>query len=94
MSGDNNIPSITQSELEKAQQKFGNFDCFSLGDYHDLYLSVGTLQLADVFQKIRTLCFQTYVLDCAQYFLALNLAEEAFLKISGPNSNDSLTETT
>ena len=84
LSGKNNIPSITKSELEKAQKIFGNFDCFNLGDYHDLYLSVDTLQLADVFEKFRTLCFQTYGLDCAQYFSAPNLAGDAFLKICEP----------
>ena len=57
LSGKNNIPSITISEMEKAQKSFGNFDCFNLGDYHDLYLSVDTLQLANVFEKFRTLCF-------------------------------------
>ena len=60
LSGENNVPSITQSQLEKAQKIFGNFDCFSIGDYHDLYLSVDTLQLTDVFEKFCTLCFQTY----------------------------------
>ena len=84
LSGESNVPSITQSQLEKAQKIFGNCDCFSLGDYHDLYLSVDTLQLADVFEKFRTLCFQTYGLDCAQYFLAPNLAGDAFLKICEP----------
>ena len=81
LSGENNVPSITQSQLEKARKIFGNFDCFSLGDYHDLYLSVDTLQIADVFEKFCTLCFQTYGLDCAQYFSAPNLAGDAFLKI-------------
>ena len=71
-------------KLEKAQQIFGNFDSFNLGDYHDLYLSVDTLQLADDFEKFRTLCFQRYGLDCAQYFSAPNLAGDAFLKTWEP----------
>ena len=37
LSGENNLPSISQSQLEKAQKIVRNFDCFSLGDYHVLY---------------------------------------------------------
>ena len=42
------------------------------------------MQLADVFEKFRTLCFQTYGLNCAQYFSAPNLTGDAFLKICEP----------
>ena len=55
-----------------------------MDDYHDLCLSVDILQLADVFEKFRTLCFQTYGLDCAQCFSAPNLAGDAFLEICEP----------
>ena len=49
---ENNISSITKSELEKAQKNFGYFDYFNLGDYHNHYLSVDPLQLADSLKNI------------------------------------------
>ena len=49
---ENNISSITKSEIEKTQKNFGYFDNFNLGDYHDHYLSVDPLPLAGFLKNI------------------------------------------
>ena len=40
---------ITYEDYVRAQHMWYNHDCFTLGDYHDLYL------LADVFQSYRNI---------------------------------------
>ena len=50
----------------------------------DLYLTTDVLLLASVFEAFREICYQTYGLDCACYFLASNLSGDAFLKVCKP----------
>ena len=79
LSGKNTIPSVIISKLEKPKI-FWSFDWFNVGQFHCLYLSVDTLQLANVFENFCTLCSQTYGLLCADLFLAKIFAREFFLK--------------
>ena len=60
---------------------FTKFGCNSIGDYHDLYLSTDVLLLASVFEAFRSVCYETYGVDCAHYYTASNLAGDVFLKI-------------
>ena len=83
LSGKNTIPSFIKSKLEK-HKTFWNFDCFSVRQFHFLYMSVDTLQLANVFENFCTLCSQTYGLLCADLFLAKIFARELFFKIFEP----------
>ncbi len=73
--------SITQSEFEQALKVFNSFKCRNLKDYHDLYLTVDTLQLACVFEQFRRTPHKSYGLDAAQYFSASNLSGDAYLKL-------------
>ena len=77
--------SITLENLAHANQVFRTFKCKTLGDYHDLYLTTDTLLLACVFEKFRKVCYETYGLDCAQYFSPANLAGDAYLKTCNIN---------
>ena len=77
--------SITLENLAHANQVFRTFKCKKLGNYHDLYLTTDTLLLACVFEKFRKVCYETYGLDCAQYFSAANLAGDAYLKTCNIN---------
>ena len=47
---------ITEDDYEKAKLIFEKFDCRHMGDYHDLYLTVDTLQLACWFERLRAVC--------------------------------------
>ena len=39
------------------------FKCKNIGDYHELYVQLDTLLLADCFENFRTLCLKEYKLD-------------------------------
>ena len=75
---------ITEGDYKKAKLLFENFECRSMNDYHNLYLTVNTLQLARWFERLRAVRLDLYRLDCAQYLLAPRLAADAFLKICHP----------
>ena len=45
--------SISQKDYEHAQKVWQEFNCKTLGDYHDLYLKTDVWLLADVFQTFR-----------------------------------------
>ena len=59
---------------------FSKFGCQNIGDYHDLYLTCDILLLACVLEAFRDICYDTYVLDWAEYNEASNLSGNAFLK--------------
>ena len=73
--------SVDRSEFNHAIMVFTNFGCNSIGDYHDLYLSTDVLLLASVFEAFRSVCYETYGVDCAHYYTASNLAGDVFLKV-------------
>ena len=53
-----------------------------MGEYHDLYLQIDVLLLADVFENFRTMCVEYYGLDPAHYYTLPNYAWDAMLKIT------------
>ena len=77
---------ITAKDLQDSQKVFSTFNCQTLGDYHDLYLTIDTFLLACVFEEFRKMTFSTYGLGSAHYFTCSNLSGDAFLKVS----NDSI----
>ena len=56
------------------------FNCKTLGDYHDLYLITDVVLLADVFQTFRKTCLGSYKLDPLHYYTAPGLSWDALLK--------------
>ena len=76
---------ITEADYEKAKLIFEKFDWRNMGEHHDLYLTVDTLQLDCWFERLRAVCLDSYSLDCAQYLSAPHLAGDAFLKICQPD---------
>ena len=49
---------ITDEEYAHAQKVWSTFKCQNLGDYHDLYVAIDVLLLADVFENFRKVCLQ------------------------------------
>ena len=52
----------------------------NLRDYHDLYVQIDTLLLADVFENFRNKCIEIYKIDLAHFLSAQDLAWQACLK--------------
>lgn len=71
---------ISQEDYNHAQNVWVETNCKTLGDYHDIYLRVDVLQLADVFENFRSTALSTYKLDPAHYFTAPGLSWDSMLK--------------
>ena len=54
---------IYQKEYEHAQHIWSHFNIKTMGEYHDLYLQLDVLLLADVMNKFRQSCVEHYKLD-------------------------------
>ena len=74
---------ITDKDYQRVQLMWKLFNCRTLKDYHDIYLKIDVILLADVFEKFRQMCINTYKLDPTHYFSAPGLAFDAALKMSG-----------
>ena len=74
------VVSVSEKEYQHAWLVYTRFGCQTLGEYSDLYLTTDTLILACVFEEFRRVCYETYKLDCAQYFTASNLSGDVFLR--------------
>ncbi|XP_071055460.1 uncharacterized protein [Onthophagus taurus] len=73
---------ITDKDYLHAQTVWQTFQCQNLKDYSDLYLKTDVLLLADVFEKFRRVCFETYGLDPAHYYTTPGLTWDAMLKFT------------
>ena len=51
-----NMENITDAEYEYTKRVCKDFEIKSLGEYHDLYVQIDTLLLADVFEIFRNMC--------------------------------------
>ncbi|XP_075241649.1 uncharacterized protein LOC142336624 [Convolutriloba macropyga] len=80
---DNSID-ITYAELDQLKKVFREFNCENLKQFLELYLTGDVLQLACWFEELRSVCYKTYSLDCAQFYTASNLSGSACLKVCQP----------
>lgn len=58
---------ISHDDYQKAQNVWRVAECKTFQDYHDLYLIVDVMLLADVFENFRTLCLTEDGLDPVNY---------------------------
>ena len=76
---------LTNSKCSKADYKkallvWDTFNCKSLLDYHNVYLTSDVLLLTDIWDNYRQVCHRIYQLDVAYYYTAPSLSWDAFLK--------------
>ena len=75
-----NMEDITDADYVHAKRVCKDFEIKYLGEYHDLYVQIDTLLLADVFENFRNMCIKIYELDPAKFLSAHGLAWQADLK--------------
>ena len=78
-----NKKDITDEDYSHAQEVWKEFKMTTMKDYHDLYLELDVLLLADVFENFREVCLDNYKLDPAWYLTAPGLSWDAMLRVTG-----------
>ena len=74
---------INEKDYSYAINVWNKFIMNILGDYHDLYLKIDVLLLADVFEKLIDTCLEYYGLDPCHYFSSPGLSWDAVRKMTG-----------
>ena len=64
----------------RAVKVWKKFDCRTFADFHDVYLKSDVTLLADVFEKFRASCMDTYQLDAVHYMSLPGFSFDVALK--------------
>ena len=75
-----NLENISDEDYTHAQKVWDKFEIKNLGEYHNLYVKIDTLLLADIFENLRNMCLNIYELDPVYFVSAPGLAWQACLK--------------
>ena len=75
-----NVENISDEDYIHAQKVWDVYKIKNLGEYHNLYVQIDTLLLADVFENFRNMCLNIYELDPVCFVSAPGLAWQACLK--------------
>ena len=76
---------MIKDEYKQALQVLNLFSCQKIGEYYNLYLKTDVFLLAAVVLCFPQVWYDTYGLDCCQYYTASNLSGDAMLKICDPH---------
>ena len=77
-----NDQEITDEDYEHSKLIWKEDNIKNLGEYHDLYLKIDVLLLAEVFENFRNVYSKNYELDPAHYYTSPGLSRDALLKFS------------
>ena len=75
-----NMSGVSDQDYEYSCRVWSKFGINNLGEYHDLYLCMGVILLANVFEAFRKVYLDNYGLDLAHFYTASGLAWKACLK--------------
>jgi hypothetical protein len=70
-------------DYEFVQRVWKHFDMKTFEDYHDLYLEIDVLGLADLFEQFREISLNDYDLDPVYYYTLPGFSWDAMLKKTG-----------
>ena len=80
-----NMKGISDKDYEHAKQVWNKItpkgDEATLGDYHDVYLAIDVLLLADVSETFRKTCMKHYKLDPAHFYTAPRFGLESSIEV-------------
>ena len=76
---------ISKEDYQHAKNVWDKFKLKNMGHYHDLYLEMNVILLANIFESFRKVCIENYGLDPAHFYTAPGLAWKACLKKTGVN---------
>ena len=74
---------VGDKEYKHACNVWNQFKIKNMDEYHDLYLKIDTILLANVFESFRSVCMKNYGLDPAHFYTTPGLAWKACLKKTG-----------
>ena len=77
-----------EKDYKRALKVWNTFNCKTLLDYHNLYLTSDVLLLTDIWDNFKDVCYKIYELDPSYYFTAPSLSWDAMLKHSGEEIKD------
>jgi len=77
-----NEESISEEQYDRALETWRRYDCKTLKDYHDLFLTLYVTLLADVFDNFRNMALREYKLDPAHCWTVPGFAWNCALKMS------------
>ena len=69
-----NMSGVGNKDYEQRNRVWKEFGLKDLGEYHNLYLKMDVILLANVFEAFRKVCFKNYGLDPAHIYTAPRLA--------------------
>jgi hypothetical protein len=78
-----NFSDISKEDYNSAKYIWEEFKCKNLGDFHNIYVLLDTVLLADVFNTFRKKTLSIYGLDPCHYFSIPTLSWNAMLKLTG-----------
>ena len=76
------IRTLQMTNTTTQKRVWKTFKLKNMGEYHDSYLRIDMLLLADVFENFRRTCLQYYKLDPCYYFTSPGLSWDAMLKMT------------
>ena len=65
---------LREEDYEHAHRVWKEFGLKDLGEYHDLYLKMDSILLANVFEALRKVCLKNYGLHPVHFYTAPGLA--------------------
>ena len=74
--------SVSEDDYAHTQKVWNKFNIQNMRQYHDLYLTLDVLLLADVFENVRRMSLNYYELDPCHYYTLPGLSFDACLKMT------------